>query len=138
MILSLAEKHTTLRKSGANYVGRCPVCGGSDDTTRFVVNVADDFCHCYSCGFNADPVRFLRQIDGLTCPEAHRQLGLICERVECPVWDKCSRGRGERPINPPLRLRSPGLPVLLSTRQTPRPKNGNKEPLPWSITLTNS
>jgi len=97
MILTLAEKHTALRKSGTNYVGKCPVCGGSDDTTRFVVNVSDDFCHCYSCGFNADPVRFLRQIEGKTCPEAHRELGLICERIECPVWDKCSRGRGDRP-----------------------------------------
>lgn len=114
MILSLAEKHTTLRKSGANYVGRCPVCGGSDDTTRFVVNVADDFCHCYSCGFNADPVRFLRQIEGRTCPEAHRQLGLICERVECPVWDKCSRGRGERPDQPaaPVSQPRPAAPVI--------------------------
>ena len=100
MILTLAKEHTALRKSGANYVGKCPVCGGSDDTTRFVVNVADDFCHCYSCGFNADPVRFLRQIEGKTCPEAHRELGLICERAECPVWDKCSRGRGERPERP--------------------------------------
>lgn len=100
MILTLAEKHTTLRKQGAHYVGKCPVCGGSDDTTRFVVNVADDFCHCYSCGFNADSVRFLRQIEGKTCPEAHRELGMACERVECPLWDKCSRGRGERPEQP--------------------------------------
>ena len=114
MILALAEKHTTLRKSGANYVGKCPVCGGSDDTTRFVVNVADDFCHCYSCGFNADPVRFLRQIDGLTCPAAHRQLGLICERVECPVWNKCSRGRGDRPDQPaaPAPQPRPAGPVI--------------------------
>ena len=114
MILSLAEKHTTLRKSGANHVGKCPVCGGSDDTTRFVVNVADNFCHCYSCGFNADPVRFLRQIEGKTCPEAHRELGIICERVECPVWDKCSRGRGERPDQPatPAQQPRPAGPVI--------------------------
>lgn len=115
MILTLAEKHTALRKSGANHVGKCPVCGGSDDTTRFVVNVADDFCHCYSCGFNADPVRFLRQIEGKTCPEAHRELGIICERLECPVWDKCSRGRGDRtdlPAAAPAQQTRPTGPVI--------------------------
>lgn len=115
MILTLAEKHTALRKQGAHYVGKCPVCGGSDDTTRFVVNVADDFCHCYSCGFNADPVRFLRQIEGKTCPEAHRQLGVVCERVECPVWDKCSRGRGDRTDQPaaaPSQQARPTGPVI--------------------------
>lgn len=115
MILTLAEKHTVLRKSGANHVGKCPVCGGSDDTTRFVVNSASDFCHCYSCGFNADPVRFLRQIEGKTCPEAHRILGLTCERAECPVWDKCSRGRGERtdlPAVAPVRQARPTGPVI--------------------------
>jgi len=106
MILSLAEKHTVLRKQGAHFVGKCPVCGGSDDTNRFVVNIVRDFCQCYSCGFNADPVRFLRQIEGKTCPDAHRTLGITCDRPECPVWDGCSRGRGkhgaEQPAKPAM------------------------------------
>lgn len=111
MILTLAEKHTTLRKQGSHYVGKCPICGGSDDTTRFVVNVSADFCNCYSCGFNADPVRFLRQIEGKTCPAAHRELGLSCERVECPMWDKCSRGRGEHTGQPAIATAAPARPA---------------------------
>ncbi|QOX78753.1 hypothetical protein FY034_07355 [Trichlorobacter lovleyi] len=115
MILALAEKHISLTKTGSNYVGACPICGGGKNKDAFTVNVAKDFVNCYSCGFNADPVRFLRQIEGKTCPEAHRELGITCERVECPVWDKCSRGRGERtdqPAAPDPAQQRPTGPVI--------------------------
>ena len=95
MILSLVEKHVTLRKQGAHYVGPCPKCGGSAQTTRFVVNVAKGFVQCYSCGLNADPVRFLREIEGKSCPDAHRTAGVECNATYCPAWDKCSHGRGD-------------------------------------------
>ncbi len=111
MILSLVGKHVTLRKQGAHYVGPCPKCGGSQSTTRFVVNVAKDFCQCYSCGFNADPVRFLREIEDMSCPEAHRALGRECDFPQCPVWDKCSCGRGEHPREQRSALTTPATPA---------------------------
>jgi hypothetical protein len=110
MILPLAQKHSTLRKQGAHYVGPCPKCGGSEATTRYVVNVSRDFVQCYSCGWNAGPVKFLRDIEGKSCPEAHRSLGLQCESPECPMWDKCSRGRGEQTKEKKSELATPEIP----------------------------
>ncbi|HBA73413.1 MAG TPA: hypothetical protein DCZ63_14855 [Geobacter sp.] len=111
MILALVQNHVTLRKQGAHYVGRCPKCGGTEATTRFVVNIAKDFCQCYSCSFNADPIRFLREIEGKTCPEAHRTLGLDCDNPHCPVWEKCSKGKGERPTSQKSTMTTPAPAV---------------------------
>ena len=91
----LVHKYVTLRKQGAYMIGPCPKCGGAPDSTRFVVNLAKDFGNCYSCGFNADSVRLLRVMEGMTCPEAHRAVGVECDFYNCPVSDQCRRGKSE-------------------------------------------
>ncbi|MBJ6798630.1 CHC2 zinc finger domain-containing protein [Geomonas propionica] len=93
--LDLVQEYVHLRKSGKNMVGPCPKCGGAADSDRFVVNTAKGFGHCYSCGFNADVIRLLREMENLSCPEAHREAGIRCETPECPAWSKCSRGEGK-------------------------------------------
>lgn len=110
-ILSLAQQHVTLTKQGTTWAGPCPLCGGDKDSHRFVINTAKNFAHCYGCGQNLDPVRFLRKVAGLSCPEAHRQAGVECDRVECPAWDKCSRGRGDRPRTAAPLPRTAAAPV---------------------------
>lgn len=94
--LDLVQDYVTLYKAGKHMVGPCPKCGGAADSTRFVVNLVKDFGNCYSCGFNADSVRLLREMEGVSCPEAHRLAGIDCDSPECPMWSKCSRGKGER------------------------------------------
>lgn len=94
IFLDLVQKYVHLRKSGKNMVGPCPKCGGSTDSDRFVVNTAKDFGNCYSCGFNADVIRLLREMENLSCPEAHREAGRRCDSPDCPAWSKCSRGEG--------------------------------------------
>jgi hypothetical protein len=117
-ILELVQKHVQLHKSGSNMVGPCPKCGGSHETTRFVVNLAKDFAQCYSCGGNWDAVRFLKDIEGHTCPEAHRQAGQECDFHQCPVFDKCSLGRGE--VKPRRDTRStPQIPAASAHAFTP-------------------
>jgi len=124
MILEQVQRHVILSKMGAHFVGICPKCGGSSNTTRFVVNVARDFCQCYSCGWNADAVRFLREIEGKSCPEAHRSLGIECSNAQCPVWDKCSHGKGEyrgadsSPAQPPKKPLAAPVAVATTPAET--------------------
>jgi hypothetical protein len=93
-MLDLVSTHIKLRKSGSRYVGQCPKCGGSNDTDRFSVNTAKGFFHCFSCGFNGDAIKWLREIEGASCPDAHERLGLTCDNTGCPAWEKCRLGNG--------------------------------------------
>lgn len=93
-LLDLVSIHINLRKSGSRYVGQCPKCGGSNDTDRFSVNTAKGFFHCFSCGFNGDAIKWLREIESASCPDAHERLGLTCDNTGCPAWDKCRLGNG--------------------------------------------
>jgi hypothetical protein len=98
-LLDLVSNHTNLRKSGSRYVGPCPKCGGSSTTDRFSVNTAKGFFHCFSCGFNGDAIKWLREIEGASCPDAHERLGLTCENTGCPAWEKCRLGNGGNKSN---------------------------------------
>ncbi|QXE89969.1 hypothetical protein KP001_16310 [Geomonas subterranea] len=92
--LDQVQNYVVLRKSGKNMVGPCPKCGGTRDSDRFVVNTVKDFGHCYSCGFNTDVIRLLREMEGLSCPDAHREADRRCDSPDCPAWSKCSKGEG--------------------------------------------
>lgn len=62
---------------------------------------------------------FLRQSEGLSCPEAHASLGKECDFSACPMWSKCSQGKGgestprqrqpQKPIEAPVFV--PAAPV---------------------------
>lgn len=93
---SILDNHTTLRKSGSRYIGKCPKCGGSDRTDKFVCNTAREFFHCYGCGFNGGLVTALRELEGMSCPEAHREAGIECDNTTCPVWEGCGKGKDEK------------------------------------------
>ena len=98
MLLAVIQKHVHLRPaSGHRQVGPCPKCGGSEETERFSVRTDKGFFHCYSCGWNGDLIKALRQLEGMSCPEAYAAAGRECDRASvCPVADKCSRGMGKR------------------------------------------
>jgi len=99
-ILDLAQRYVTLRRSGSRYEGPCPKCGGSARSDKFSVYPAKDDCHCFSCGLHGDAITLLREMEGLSCPDAHEQLGRGCDKRNCPMWDKCrlgARANGEQP-----------------------------------------
>lgn len=92
-----------LRKSGSRrWVGRCPDCGGSATSDRF--QVWDDGGYkCYGCGISGDMVTWLRERRGMSCGEAHQELGKDCTRTTCPVYSTCRMGDGSgrnRPRRP--------------------------------------
>ncbi len=99
-LLELAQQHTQLRKVGSEWHGPCPHCGSGGDpakSDRFSVK-ADDRFFCRTCTpQGGDAISFLRQFDGMSCPEAHAALGKECDSSTCPVLDKCRKGQGKAP-----------------------------------------
>lgn len=98
MLLSVLGKHVSLHKvSGHRHVGPCPKCGGSPVSERFSVRTDKGYFHCYGCKWNGDVIKALRELEGLTCPEAYVTAGKECDRISCPVSDKCRKGEGKKP-----------------------------------------
>jgi DNA primase len=75
-LLSLAEQDTTLKRSGAYYIGPCPFCGGKD---RFNLKVTDDehiwFCRQCGSGKYHDAADYLMRRENITYPEALTRMG---------------------------------------------------------------
>jgi DNA primase len=61
--VAVVEERTTLRKAGANLVGRCPF--HEERTASFSVNPGKGLFHCFGCGKGGDMIRFVEEIQGL-------------------------------------------------------------------------
>jgi hypothetical protein len=99
-LLDLAMARVPLHQvGGKEWHGPCPFCGTSQSdprlADRFWVNTTSERYFCRQCSpKGGDAVMFLRQSEGKSCPEAHAVLGKECDFTSCPVWDKCSQGKG--------------------------------------------
>lgn len=82
-----------LRRSGIRFEGACPKCGGSGTSNKFQIRDDGGF-KCWSCDFKGDIITWLREIDGLRCPDAHERAGMACNRISCPVRGTCRKGDG--------------------------------------------
>ena len=62
-----------LRRMGRSLIGRCPF---HNDGGRPNLNVypATESFYCFRCGMGGDVITFIRQIDGLSFPEALARL----------------------------------------------------------------
>ncbi|MCK9363877.1 MAG: DNA primase [Syntrophales bacterium] len=83
-IVSLIGEYVALRKTGKNYTGLCPF--HQEKTPSFTISPEKQIFHCFGCGEHGDVFSFLMKMDGLTFPEAIRQLAgktgvVIPERV---------------------------------------------------------
>ena len=72
-IVNEISKDITLKKQGVNYIGLCPF--HSEDTPSFIVSPAKGICKCFGCGKGGNVISYRMEHDGLTFPEAVRQLG---------------------------------------------------------------
>lgn len=94
------------QKTGTEYAGPCPACGGND---RFCIWSGGQGKHglgrfyCRGCGLQGDAIQFLREFQGLGYGEACRELGLT-------------------PAAPSGRrtAREPGAPALATPAWTPK------------------
>jgi phage/plasmid primase-like uncharacterized protein len=57
----IARRNVVLRRAGAELIGPCPTCGGSD---RFGVNVRKQIWNCRQCGVGGDVIKLAQQLDG--------------------------------------------------------------------------
>lgn len=80
------------KKSNSEWVGPCPICPGGED--RFMVWPSREAWYCRICDKGGDALSLLRGAEGLSCPDAHIQLGLECQSHNCAVAEKCRLGRG--------------------------------------------
>ncbi len=72
-IVEVVSRYVTLKRSGANHQGLCPF--HSEKTPSFNVNSPRQIFHCFGCGVGGNVFSFLMQIEGVSFPEAVRQLG---------------------------------------------------------------
>ena len=111
------------RKVGSRYSGPCPSCGGTEGRS-FVSKVGSDTGHCFTCGWDGDSVKYLREFEGLTCGAAHARVGKKCESTTCPKLATCKQGSGEAPRRSRAATPAPAAPrqtaFIPSEAQTPQ------------------
>ena len=71
-VVDVVSESVTLKKAGTTFKGLCPFHG--EKTPSFVVTPARETWKCFGCGLGGDVFSFVMQRDGLTFPEALRQL----------------------------------------------------------------
>lgn len=65
-LAELAPGHR-LRRSGAELVGPCPVCGGDD---RFAIHLRRSVWNCRGCGIGGDAIALVKHLRDLDFPDA--------------------------------------------------------------------
>ncbi len=61
-IVEVVEGYTTLRKSGSNFSGKCPI--HNDKTPSMVVYPDNQSWHCFGCNKGGDVIRFIQSVEG--------------------------------------------------------------------------
>jgi DNA primase len=71
-IVDLIDSHVPLKKTGVNYVARCPF--HTEKTPSFSVNRNKQFFHCFGCGASGNAISFLMDFSHLDFVEAVEDL----------------------------------------------------------------
>ncbi len=71
-IVAFVSRHVELRQAGRNWKGLCPF--HDEKTPSFNVNPDREIFHCFGCQAGGDVIGFLMQHEGLSFPEAARNL----------------------------------------------------------------
>ena len=79
-IVDIVSQYLQLKKSGQNHFAQCPF--HEDKTPSFSVNSQKQIFYCFSCGKGGNVFNFLREIEGLTYPEA---IILTAEKTHYPL-----------------------------------------------------
>jgi DNA primase len=71
-IVDLIDSHLPLKKSGSNYVARCPF--HTEKTPSFSVSRNKQFYHCFGCGASGNAISFIMDYNHLDFVEAVEDL----------------------------------------------------------------
>ncbi|MDD1624252.1 MAG: DNA primase [Methylococcaceae bacterium] len=74
-IVDLIDSHVPLKKTGANYVARCPF--HTEKTPSFTVSRSKQFFHCFGCGASGNAISFLMDFSHLDFVEAVEDLAVF-------------------------------------------------------------
>lgn len=91
-IVDLIDTHVPLKKTGSNYVARCPF--HTEKTPSFSVNRNKQFYYCFGCGASGNAISFLMDFNHLDFVEAVEDLAAFAgldvprESAEQPVGQK--------------------------------------------------
>jgi DNA primase len=88
-IIGLIGRYVELKKAGRNFKGLCPFHG--EKTPSFNVNPDKQIFHCFGCGEGGDVISFLMRYEGLTFPEAARNIARDCG-IEIPETSSGDEG----------------------------------------------
>ncbi len=94
-IVGLIGRYVELKRAGRNWKGLCPFHG--EKTPSFNVNPDRQIFHCFGCQEGGDVIGFLMKHDGLSFPEAVRNLAADCGiEIEESAGERRERGLSER------------------------------------------
>ena len=71
-IVEVVSDYVPLRRAGGNFTGLCPF--HAEKTPSFNVNPAREIFHCFGCGAGGNAFSFIMKIEGISFPEAVKQL----------------------------------------------------------------
>jgi DNA primase len=71
-LVDLIDSHVPLKKSGSNYMARCPF--HNEKSPSFSVNRSKQFYHCFGCGVSGNAISFLMDFSHLNFVEAVEEL----------------------------------------------------------------
>ena len=80
-IVDLIDSRVPLKKTGTNYVARCPF--HSEKTPSFAVNRNKQFFHCFGCGASGNAIGFLMDFGHLDFVEAVEDLAAFAGVATC-------------------------------------------------------
>ncbi len=132
LVENIAAQHH-LRRGSGRWAGPCPKCGGSTRSDKFVLRDDGGF-KCYACDFKGDVISWLREMEGLSCPDAHDRAGLPCRSASCAVRGTCrlGDGSGKKTARPGRRSVTVSPPVAARPLPTARPTDPAELWLAWA------
>lgn len=71
-LVSVVSDYVTLRKAGTSHKGLCPFHG--EKTPSFTVHGDRQYFYCFGCQAGGDVIKFVKEINGFSFPEAVRHL----------------------------------------------------------------
>jgi DNA primase len=80
-IVDIIDSHVPLKKTGSNYIARCPF--HNEKSPSFNVNRNKQFYHCFGCGVGGNVISFLIEFNHLSFVEAIEELATFAG-VEIP------------------------------------------------------
>jgi DNA primase len=92
-IVDLIDAHLPLKKTGANFVARCPF--HAEKTPSFSVNRDKQFYYCFGCGASGNAITFLMEFNRLDFVEAVEDLAAFVG-VDVPKESVSARGSPQK------------------------------------------